>query len=63
MSSETPPEYLTTAEVAAILRVTINTLRQWRNEARGPRSFRVGGRVLYDRADLNAFIKAAQESD
>ena len=36
----------------------VKTLQCWRHEGRGPRSAMVGGRVVYDRADLDAWIEA-----
>ena len=49
-------EYLTTAEVAELLRRSPNTLRYWRHRGEGPPSFRVGRRVLYARADVKKFV-------
>lgn len=48
--------YLTTVEVAALLRTPQETVRYWRHIAKGPRSFRVGRRVLYDEMDVLAWI-------
>ncbi|NDL58333.1 helix-turn-helix domain-containing protein [Phytoactinopolyspora mesophila] len=54
-------EYMTTAEVAELLRVPAETVRYWRYIGKGPRSFRVGGRrVLYAREDVEAFVAAAR---
>jgi len=50
---------LTTDEVAAYFRTTAATCRYWRHVGRGPRSFRVGRRVLYRESDVRAF-EAAQ---
>lgn len=44
------------AEVAAKLRVPVETVRYWRHLGKGPRSFKVGRRVLYDPADVDAWI-------
>lgn len=54
----TTPDLLTVAEVAAILRKPAGTLRYWRSKNVGPRSFRVGGNVRYDRAEVEQWIKA-----
>ena len=55
------PEYLMTVdEVAALLRTCPSTVRYWRYAGYGPRSFKVGRRVLYARSDVLAFIDAAQ---
>lgn len=55
-----PPAYLTTDEVADLLRTTPETVRYWRHIKKGPRSFKVGRRVLYARDDVVAFIEAAR---
>ncbi|AYY11352.1 DNA-binding protein [Actinobacteria bacterium YIM 96077] len=53
-------EYLTTREVAELLRTSESTLRFWRHIDRGPNSFRIGKRVLYDRRDVEQFIEDAR---
>ena len=50
------PELLTIAEAAELLRAPVATLRYWRHLGTGPRSFRLGRRVLYRRDDLHAWI-------
>jgi excisionase family DNA binding protein len=50
------PELLTIAEAAELLRAPVATLRYWRHLGTGPRSFRLGRRVLYRRDDLCAWI-------
>jgi excisionase family DNA binding protein len=52
--------YLTTDEVAELLRTPAETVRYWRHEGKGPRSFKVGRRVLYAVTDVDAFIAAAR---
>ena len=57
--NDPPPvndELLTIAEVAAIVRAPIATLRYWRHLGHGPRSFRLGRRVVYRDGDLRAWI-------
>lgn len=54
------PEYLTTHEVAELLRRSPETVRYWRHVGEGPRSFKIGRRVLYDRADVEQFIAEAK---
>ena len=49
-------DLLTIAEVAAIVRAPIATLRYWRHLGTGPRSFRLGRRVVYRAGDLRAWI-------
>jgi excisionase family DNA binding protein len=53
---ETRPQFLTTDEAADLLRVPKATLYAWRHRGVGPASARVGRRVLYRRADLDAYV-------
>lgn len=41
-----PDDLLTTAEVALILRTSPSTVRYWRHLGTGPRSFKLGRRVV-----------------
>lgn len=50
------PELLTITEAADLLRAPVATLRYWRHLGAGPRSFRLGRRVLYRIDDLHAWI-------
>ena len=63
--NDPPPagdELLTISEVAAIVRAPIATMRYWRHLGTGPRSFRLGRRVVYRVGDLQAWIET-QASD
>ncbi len=53
-------EFLTTIDVASILRASPETVRFWRHVGKGPASFKVGRRVLYAREDVDAFIAKAR---
>ena len=53
-------QYLTTEEVAQLLRTSPETVRYWRHVGAGPRSFKVGRRVLYDADDVGSFIADAR---
>ena len=55
------PKLLTIAEAAEVLRTPVATLRYWRHRNTGPRSFRLGRRVLYRRDDLLVWIDAQRE--
>ncbi len=58
-------KYLTTDELAQELRTPVDTIRYWRYAGKGPRSLKVGRRVLYDPADVEAWIaerRAAADS-
>jgi excisionase family DNA binding protein len=52
------PRFMTTEEVAAYARTVASTVRWWRHCGQGPASFRVGKRVLYDRADVERWFEA-----
>lgn len=54
------PRYLTTAEVGELLRVPSETVRYWRHIGTGPKSFKVGRRVLYAAEDVEQFIATAR---
>ena len=58
----TEQEYMTTAEVAAVVRVPTETVRYWRHVGKGPTSFKVPGgrRVLYARADVEQWLADAR---
>lgn len=44
--------YMTTAEVATLLRTSPETVRYWRHIGKGPGSFKAGRKVLYERTGL-----------
>jgi predicted DNA-binding transcriptional regulator AlpA len=51
-------DLLTIDEAADLVRAPVATLRYWRHLGTGPRSFRLGRRVVYRAADLQAWIDA-----
>lgn len=50
-------------EAAEFLRVPVSTLRFWRHRGTGPRSARIGGRVMYRQADLEAWLNEQFEKE
>ena len=63
--NDPPPagdELLTISEVAAIVRAPLATLRYWRHLGTGPRSFRLGRRVVYRLGDLRPWIDAQADA-
>jgi excisionase family DNA binding protein len=52
--------YLTTGEVAELVRTSPETVRYWRHIGKGPASFKVGRRVLYEAADVESWLAAAK---
>lgn len=58
------PKILTLGEVAELTRTSPNTLRFWRTRGTtGPRSFRIGKRVMYREEDVLAWIQEQYEND
>jgi DNA-binding transcriptional MerR regulator len=55
------PELLTISEAAELVRAPVATLRYWRHLGTGPRSFRLGRRVLYRAEDLRTWIDAQHD--
>jgi DNA-binding transcriptional MerR regulator len=55
-------QLMTMAEVQAEFGFPLDTLRYWRQRGGGPPSFRLGRRVMYDRADLDAWITRAKQA-
>lgn len=56
-----PLDLLTTAEVAAMIRKPVGTLRYWRSKDLGPKSGRLGSTVLYKRADVDSWLREQLE--
>ena len=56
MANPINPNFLTTSEAATRIRYRAQTLRRWRMLGRGPAFIRLAGRVLYDPADLQAWL-------
>ena len=49
--------FWTVAEVAAYLRVPVETLYTWRKRHYGPPAARLGRHLRYDPADVQAWVK------
>lgn len=56
------PKYLTTVEVAEWCRTSPETVRYWRGIRKGPKSFKLGRRVLYAVEDVEAFVAEARKA-
>ncbi len=50
--------FLTQSEAAGVLRISERTLERFRLEGSGPRFVKAGRRVLYKRADIDAWTNA-----
>lgn len=59
------PAFLTVADAATYLGISVNTLYVWRHRRQGPPSFRMGpgGRVMYRRDLLDAWLTEQQAVD
>lgn len=49
-------------EVAALVRKSPGTLRWWRHQGIGPASFKLGRRVAYDRAVVDAWVDEQRQA-
>ncbi|NYF17529.1 excisionase family DNA binding protein [Microbacterium sp. AK009] len=56
------PEVMTRAEVAEFTRISLATLARWAGERRGPRFVKAGGRVLYRKHDVLAWLDSLSEA-
>lgn len=50
-------EYMTVKEFSQLTRTPESTCLWWRHVGRGPRSFKVGRRVLYLRSDVEEWLQ------
>ncbi|MCG5534180.1 helix-turn-helix domain-containing protein [Halorhodospira sp. 9621] len=50
---------MTTLEAAEYLSVTRRTMERWRSQRIGPRWVKPGGKCLYRRSDLDAWLEQA----
>lgn len=58
MTEQADTDYLTTEELATMLRTKPETLRYWRYIGSGPKGFKAGRRWLYERGDVLSWIEA-----
>jgi predicted DNA-binding transcriptional regulator AlpA len=61
MTEPQPDGLMTVDEVAAETTLATETLYSWRSLNKGPRSFKLGARVVYRRSEVAAWL-AAQEN-
>ncbi len=54
--------YLTTEKLSEFLSISVQTLNKWRWEGKGPRFCKLGSRVVYDLADVEAYVAAQVRS-
>lgn len=63
MARITESPYMTTKEVAVLLRKTPHAVRQMRHRGVGPKGTRFGREVLYLRKVVTAWLTAREDSD
>jgi predicted DNA-binding transcriptional regulator AlpA len=56
-------ELMLMEEVEELTRQPLDTLRYWRHVGKGPRSFKLGNRVVYKREDVERWIEAQYSAD
>lgn len=56
-------EFLTAREAAALLRVSIHTLRKWRTTGQGPGWTRIGKCIKYNRASLERWLQGREQKE
>ena len=62
-NKQTFSELLTVEQVSAAYGFPVATLYSWRHRGIGPASVRLGARVRYRRADIEAWITERTEAD
>ncbi len=55
-------EWLTTEELAELLKVPVQTVRAWRHNGSGPAAVRLGRHVRYRRSTVGAWIAANEQA-
>jgi excisionase family DNA binding protein len=55
-------EWLTTEELATLLKVPVPTVRAWRHNGSGPEGVRLGRHVRYRRDSVGAWISANEQA-
>lgn len=56
-------QYLNTAELALVLKLKKNTIERWRTNRTCPFQWtKIGGRVLYNRDDVMAYIESSKRN-
>lgn len=55
-------DWLTTPEVAELLRVTVRTVHDWRQQRTGPPAYRVGRQLLWKRAEVERWMESQRDA-
>ena len=54
-------DYLTKAQIAAELHVSVRTVARWRVLRTAPKAVRIGNRIYFKRADVRAWLEQRSE--
>jgi excisionase family DNA binding protein len=55
--------FITTTELAALMRTSPETVRYWRHVGKGPVSFKAGRKVLYERSDVETWLRELRTAE
>lgn len=50
--------YLTPEQLSEMIGISVNTLRKWRWEGKGPKFVKFGSRVSYRQCDVEQFVES-----
>jgi excisionase family DNA binding protein len=56
-------EWVSVEELAAQVKVTVQTIYNWHAAGKTPRASKVGRRLLFNRSDVNSWIRARAEPE
>ena len=56
-------DLLSLEDLAEIIGIPVTTLRYWRFQGTGPKSFKLGKHIKYDRAEVERWIQAQREKE
>jgi excisionase family DNA binding protein len=62
-NTETLDTVLSLSELAARLRVSVQTIYDLRSQGRGPRGFRVGRELRFRASEIDAWLARMEEAD
>jgi excisionase family DNA binding protein len=54
--------WLTTPEVAELLRVTVRTIHDWRQQRIGPPAYRIGRQLLWKRREVEEWVERQKDA-
>lgn len=55
--------YVSLAELAAELKVSVQTIYDLRSKGRGPHGFRVGNQLRFRKAEIDAWVERMEQAD